>query len=555
MKRKFTAICLATCFIIINISMAAAHINKNSSVINEQNTTYDFSDDYGIQWEMNFGSNRNYGARYEGPQPIGDCDGDGLNEVLVSGRDSSIRVFEWDEDKQTYLEMHTLHSPFYPEADSDAGGMAIGDLTGDGENEIAATWNAAVYKWVDGKYKVIGWNSWIFQNGGGNGDCYIGDCDNDGKNELIMSGGPLSEDSIVPEIVVFEWNGLYLARESEWDNPEQGYTYVYMAGMGDVDYDGENEIVLGSGFKVIVLDWNKQTKQFDSTVIDEKTPGNNYFPYPFACICKDSDMDGKAEINVGYHTPEISVFEWDGDSYVTKFEKSWEGEDSIIEALDVGDVDNDGINELCAGTNLVHILQWDGETYVEEAVLPTYGWLAVLNIGDCDNDGINELHAGSVGVDHGEDFMSWTFKYGLLPPDDVEETSTGSLIVKVERSSPGNPLGGGSVAAWNLETGTWYDISPRSYESGEYDRYDLPEGEYLLRATVEDYKAQEATITINAGEETSYTFSLQPKTKSTILIQRFSNLQFFRILEKIIDSYPLLRNLIQHFPVFDKTLI
>jgi len=49
----------------------------------------------------------------------------------------------------------------------------------------------------------------------------------------------------------------------------------------------------------------------------------------------------------------------------------------------------DGIAEVCAGTNLVHILQWNGFTYIEEAVLPTFGGLAVV-----------------------QDFMSWVFKYG-----------------------------------------------------------------------------------------------------------------------------------------------
>ena len=45
---------------------------------------------------MNFGSDRHYGARYEGPQPIGDCDNDELNELLVGGRDAALRIFEWD---------------------------------------------------------------------------------------------------------------------------------------------------------------------------------------------------------------------------------------------------------------------------------------------------------------------------------------------------------------------------------------------------------------------------------------------------------------------------
>ena len=75
-------------------------------------------------------------------------------------------------------------------------------------------------------------------------------------------------------------------------------------------------------------------------------------------------------------------------------------------------MDDDGIAEVCAGTNLVHILQWNGSTYIEEAVLPTFGGLAVVSIGDCDNDGRNDINVGSVWAERGQDFMSWVFKYG-----------------------------------------------------------------------------------------------------------------------------------------------
>jgi len=404
------------------MSIAVADEDKNINVDPkeiEQNALSDFGNDYGIQWEMNYGSDPSYGARYEGPQPIGDCDNDGDNELLISGRDASIRVMEWSESLQTYEETHTLHSPFYHIFNflgrfnesiepPDAGGMAIGDLTGDGKNEIAATWYTAVHKWIGGKYRIIGFNPWIWWNGGGNADCYIGDCDNDGQNELIMSGGPTWHgDAEMPEIVIFKWNGWRLVKVADWDDPGVS-GYVYMAGLGDIDEDGENEIVCGSAGKVVVLDWNKESEEFEATIIDV-IHGQDY---PFACVCKDSDMDGKNEIHVGYYSPRIKVLEWDGVGYEVKFEKEWPGEESLIEALDVGDVDEDGIVELCAGTDLVHILQWDDSTYVEEAILPTFGCLAVLNIGDCDNDGKNEINAGSVWIDHGQDFMSWVFKYG-----------------------------------------------------------------------------------------------------------------------------------------------
>ena len=508
MSKKIATICIILCLgINFSIVSASVSLKNEETAITNPIAEYVFSEDYSVQWEMNFGSDWRYGARYEGPQPIGDCDNDGDNELLIGGRDSKLRIFEWDETKQTYLEMHALHCPLYPTYQFDAGGFAIGDLTGDGENEIAATWSTAVHKWIGEKYRIIGWNPWIFQRGGGSADCYIGDCDNDGENELIVSGGPLGDSSSVPEIVIFEWNGWRLVKVAEWDDPGVS-GYIYMPGLADVDDDGENEIVCGSAYKVVVLDWNKNTNEFEPTII-ETTYGDDY---PFACVCKDSDMDGKIEIHVGYWSPKISIFEWNGAGYEKKFERYWPGEGALIEALDVGDVDDDGIPEICAGTHLVHILQWDGNTYVEEALLPTFGELAVTSIGDCDNDGKNEINIGSVMIDYGQDYMSWVYKYEPASKDDnlvQMNAETGNLKVTVKRALVGTMLGEGSVATWSIDTGCWYDIQPEYDNWGSYVRYNLPAGEYLIRAVVEGYQIQETTITIVAGQETTYTFLMK----------------------------------------------
>ena len=544
MNKKITVLFFVLC-LGINFSIVSASVNfKNEKTDNiNQTQEHVFSDSYIIQWEMNYGSDEGYGARYEGPQPIGDCDNDGKNEILIAGRDNKIRVFEWDETKHTYLEMRTLFPPLYPYVDTDAGGFAIGDLDGDGKNEIGATWGTSVHKFINGKYKTIAYNPWIFDNFGGSADCYIGDYDNDGENELIVSGGSYMQSS-VPEIVIYKLNSLGLTKEAEWDNPDDGYTYVYMPGVGDIDDDGENEIVCGSWLKVFALDWKKDTKQFDETVITSTTK----YDYPFACVIKDSDGDGKNEIHVGYQSPKISIFEWNGASYEIKFEKEWPGEGAVIEGVDVGDVDDDGNAEVCVGTDVVHIMQWDGTTYIEEAVLPTYGDLAVVSIGDCDNDGKNEINAGSVMIDHGQDYMYWVYKYDLEPQkNDNGKRGTGSLKVTVEGGALGKTLKDASVAAWNLETKTWYDIQPDKFLKTPYTRNDLPEGQYLLRALMEGYQVKEDTITINTGQETSYTFSLKPTSESKSITFNYQSNAFFikQILMKIFDDIPFFTKFLQ----------
>ena len=397
--------------LVVLISISTINItNAMSYSYHEKNTiTQGTNNGYGLQWMMEYGSSPWTDARYQGPQPIGDADNDGLNELLISGRDSAIRVMEWNENTQTYEQNHILRPPLYPFINCDAGGMAIGDVTNDGTNEVAATWYTTVYKYISSTYKIIGLNPYIFWNNGGNPDCLIGDFDTDGKNELILSGGPLGRrNSPVGEITVFRWNGYYLERIAEWDDPEdQGY--VYMAGLGDVDNDKENEIVCAYEDKVIVLNWDAQEHEFIPTQINRPAPLSDY---PFGVVCKDCDNDGVDEILLSYYVPRVSIFKWNGEDYITQFDHTWPDGEPVIEGIDVGDTDDDGLNEVAVGVGETYILQWDGSTYVEEAVLPTFGWMAVVCIGDCDNDGKNEINCGNVEVENGQQFTEWVFKYG-----------------------------------------------------------------------------------------------------------------------------------------------
>ncbi|PNX48721.1 MAG: hypothetical protein BV457_03135 [Thermoplasmata archaeon M9B1D] len=416
MKKLNQSIIIALLLLIgsTGFTSAISLLDNNLLGVSTQTT----SGEYDLQWIMEYGSSPWTDARYQGPQPIGDCDNDGKNELLISGRDASIRVMEWSESEQIYEETNVLHSPFYKifmflnrYNDSvnppDAGGMAIGDLTGDGENEIAATWYSTIYKYIGGKYRIIGFNPYIFWNGGGSADCYIGDCDNDGQNEMILSGGSTWHgNQEMAEIVVFKWNGWRLVKYAEYNDPSVS-GYVYMSGLGDVDYDGENEIVCAYSNRVMVLNWDAQNSMFVPTNIYQQYGQD----FTFGVVCKDCDNDGKAEILLSYYSPRVTIFKWDGADYQIQFDKTWPNGEPVIEGIDVGDTDDDGLNEVAVGAGQTYILQWNGTTYVEEAVLPTFGWMAVVCIGDCDNDGKNEINAGNVDVEPGQKFTEWVFKY------------------------------------------------------------------------------------------------------------------------------------------------
>ncbi|KAA0002917.1 MAG: hypothetical protein FE043_03445 [Thermoplasmata archaeon] len=96
---------------------------------------------YEIQWEKDYGKMPFWSARYEGPQPVGDADNDGKNELLIGGRDPFMRVMKWDEGRKTYYEQAKIIDPVFGIGYSFMGfgsatGFSIADIDNDGENEI-----------------------------------------------------------------------------------------------------------------------------------------------------------------------------------------------------------------------------------------------------------------------------------------------------------------------------------------------------------------------------------------------------------------------------------
>ncbi|MBC7129506.1 MAG: hypothetical protein H5T45_07300 [Thermoplasmatales archaeon] len=363
-----------------------------------------------IQWEKSYGNLWWWSARYEGPQPVGDADNDGKNELLIGGRDPFLRVMKWDERKQTYYEQARIVDPVFgigyslfgiPQPFGSATGFCVGDIDNDGKNEIGVAWGRhfSFFEWNGLRYKKEGmYVVYDGQRWGTTLDCIVGDYDNDGINEVIVTGGFNN----APSLVAIRWDGSKFVEEASWGNEA-----IYFPWIADVDNDGKNEVIVGHGRDLVVLKWDGE--KFISNTIER-------FQYQvFGCVGKDSNGDGINEIHVTFYAPRLCIYRWNNSSYEKLFDAFWQGEEDTIEAIDVGNVDNDALPEVCVGTDKIHILQWNGNEYEEEYLInDTYGLLAVTCVGDFDNDGKNEINAGAVGVSMGEDYKAWIFKYSGL---------------------------------------------------------------------------------------------------------------------------------------------
>ncbi|MGB9683546.1 MAG: carboxypeptidase regulatory-like domain-containing protein, partial [Candidatus Bathyarchaeales archaeon] len=373
------------------------------------------------QWSYAYGG---YGHS-QFAQPIGDLDGDGINEVIVGGYESlgngRCRILSYDAATGTYVEEYswthgggTYNSP---------SGATMLDLDGDGQLELIVSWaysgsNDGVwaYKW-DGT-TLTPLDHWY---GGFVFDVYAGDYDDDGVKEVLVANAPWGV-TYDAHVVALGWEDGHFVEEAKWLHPSYPYYECMMLWTGDVDIDGKTEIVLSIADSYYTnggtwaLEYSGGTWTYTLVYMDLINGGTHY-----GVVAGDVNGNGIPEIGIGnnpsgYTGAGAVLVEWDPttSTYKKVWEGTWATEYGIIEAVYIGDADNDGNNEFIAGGGYIHIIGWDGTKYYEKATITqTSGMLAGAIIGDCDSDGKNEIKACDIiGYGPGKE---WIFKYAEAP--------------------------------------------------------------------------------------------------------------------------------------------
>ncbi len=222
---------------------------------------------------------------------------------------------------------------------------------------------------------------WMYKTGG----CIysspaVGDVDQDGKNEVVFGSWDEYVYCLNGDTGEKEWK--FFTQLDIWSSPA----------IADVDTDGKLEPVICSWYEVFCLDGRLGLPKWKFVCDETKNPSEHCI-YSSPAV-GDVDQDGKNEVVFGTY---FGVFCIDGDTGEYIWYHRTKGRPDSPHAI--GDVDQDGENEIIVTTSKWYggfgkVFCLDGNTGREEWVFSHEASRVFINdasLCDVDNDGIIEI--------------------------------------------------------------------------------------------------------------------------------------------------------------------
>ena len=353
--------------------------------------------------------------------------GAGLKTVWYQIMDNAGLVSTMYSDDITLTSTFGLKSltTWYWTSNTQINSVASGDVDNDGFKEIVT--GGTFYDGTRNVAQLIVWNgsnivldrltSWYWYGNTTINSVAVGDIDGDGQVEVVTGGSFYDGSRNVAQLIV--WNGANLAVERIQSWYWYSNTVINSVAIGDVDADGQIEVVTGGYFNDTARNVAQLIVWSGSSLSLEKV--QSWYWYNNTVINSvavgDADGDGQVEVVTGGYfndnTRNIAqLMEWTGANLAVERIQSWYWySNTVINSVAIGDVDADGQIEVVTGgyfndntRNVAQLMAWSGSSLSFESVQSWY-WTynTVINsvaTGDLDGNGLTEVATGGYFNDY-----------------------------------------------------------------------------------------------------------------------------------------------------------